>query len=159
MTHRIQPWEQGDERRLRFHTKSASHGSSTEQARRQVPASLKPLLSVLERQVLGQQVQPPNTAISVPMQQAISNLQSGGRGALPGGMSNLPNAGLQSRQQLGLPDRSSYFPGTPTFNEAAALGMFPPLQSNPKTQKTQKQEGTKPTKKQQRQQASPELNR
>jgi hypothetical protein len=108
---------------------------------------LKPLESILERMVLGQMTTPPNTAIATPLQQAISNLQSGGRGSMPGGLGNLPNNGLQTREQLGLPDRRSYFPGLPTTDEAAALGAFPGIMSNPRTVKQgRRQQGLLPKK-------------
>lgn len=125
-----------------------------------MPARLKPLEAILERMVLGQMVQPPNTAIATPLQQAVSNLQSGGMGAMPGGFANLPNQGMQSRAQLGLPDRSSYFPGNLNFDEAAALGAFPNVPGNPQTIKAGKgSENLIPTKKARKQAGSPELTR
>ena len=79
----------------------------------------------------SQLTNPPNTAIGVPLQQAISNLQMGmgGLGGSAAGGSLLPGpaqAGLQSRSQLGLPDRSSYFaPFLPSPQQAAAAGAIP----------------------------------
>jgi len=119
--------------------------------------------------MLGQMVNPPDTAISVPLQQAVSNLQSGdpgrafgiggsmvnrlagttgatgatgaggggadagspgtaGAGFAPG--SFLPSAsggqqGLQTREQLGLPERSSYFTFMPKPEDIANIGLSP----------------------------------
>lgn len=123
-----------------------------------MPQRLKPLEAIMERMVLGQMTQPPNTAIAVPLQQAISNLQSGGKGSMPGGLANLPNGGLQSREQLGLPDRSSYFPGNIGFDEAAALGAFPGVPGNKQTVKEgRKQPGLLQPKKARREASHPEL--
>lgn len=115
------------------------------------------MISLLERQILGQMTQPPETAISTPLQQAVSNLQSGGRGALPGGFANLPNNGMQTRAQLGLPDRKSYFPGTPSFDEAAALGAFPGLASDKGTVRAARKLGNPITKRERREGSHPEL--
>jgi len=132
-------------------SKSAQHGSSSQGARRTVPPRLKPLETVLENAFLAQQAQPPNTALSVPLQQAISNLQSGGRGSLPGGFANLPNQGMQSREQLGLPDRRSYFPGLPTYDELKALGSFQDVPSIAEARKTARKHQIKPSPAQQSQ--------
>jgi len=137
---------------------------------RGAPRVLKPGYDVLSRAMLGQMVNPPDTAISVPLQQAISNLQSGdpgrafgiggslvdrlsgrgtaapatppssggggdagspgtaGAGFAPG--SFLPSAsggqqGLQTREQLGLPERSSYFTFMPKPEDIANIGLSP----------------------------------
>lgn len=111
-------------------SKSEQRGSTAEHARRRVPDRLRPFEAVIERMMMGQLAQPPETAIAAPLQQAISNLQSGGRGALPGGMANLPNGGLQSREQLGLPARSSYFPTGVTLDELNTLGALPEVPPN-----------------------------
>jgi len=118
---------------------------------------------VIKRALLGQLVKPPETAISNPMQQAISNLQSGAPerafglggglasrlsgGAVPGTISgsspgfapgsfaaNAPGGqqGLQSREQLGLPDRSSYMGDfMPTAEDIRNIGL-PPVRSDDK---------------------------
>lgn len=110
---------------------------------------------VAKRALLGQLINPPNTAIATPMQQAISNLQSGAPerafglggglasrlsgGAVPGTTSagspgfapgsfaaDAPGGqqGLQSREQLGLPDRSSYMgPFMPSQADIEAIGL------------------------------------
>ena len=136
---------------------------------RGAPRVLKPGYDVLTRAMLGQMVNPPDTAISVPLQQAVSNLQSGdpgrafgiggsmvnrlagttgatgatgaggggadagspgtaGAGFAPG--SFLPSAsggqqGLQTREQLGLPERSSYFTFMPKPEDIANIGLSP----------------------------------
>lgn len=124
---------------------------------------------MLGRSFLGQLAEPPNTAISVPLQQATSLYQggfpamqsamglgggmadrlSGGTGGIagqpqPGSLlpasmqgpsAGSPGAGkpqqwgTQTREQLGLPDRSSYFPLTPNVDEILAMGQ-PPVRSN-----------------------------
>ena len=132
---------------------------------RGAPRVLKPGYDTLIRGMLGQMVNPPDTAISVPLQQAVSNLQSGdpgrafgvggsmvnrlagrtdatgaggggdagspgtaGAGFAPG--SFLPSAsggqqGLQTREQLGLPERSSYFTFMPKPEDIANIGLSP----------------------------------
>lgn len=125
---------------------------------------------LLNRGIIGQLAQPPQTAISVPQQQGISNLQAGlpatmanfgigsslaerlgGRpitpvqtsmgtaqpGAmLPGGAGGgAPQFGLQSRQQLGIPDRESYFPFTPSAADVEALGLPSVRSGEPAVQK------------------------
>src|SRR5215813_9928797 len=115
---------------------------------------------LLNRAMVGQLVQPPNTAISVPMQQAVSSyqgmmptLQQSATGSLAGRLSQpsgsgVPGAGvtgtgaggaspdwtpaagadqqgLQTRAQLGLPDRSSYFQFMPSAQQIADIGLGP----------------------------------
>ena len=139
-------------------SKTAQGGSTNQHARRQVPARLKPLEAILERAILGQMTTPPNTAIAVPLQQAVSHLQNGA--GLAGRLSQAApgqTVDLQTRQQLGLPDRKTYFPGVPSFDEAAALGAFPGIPANPKTRKVQKKEGQLPDKQTEAQMRHPEL--
>jgi hypothetical protein len=84
---------------------------------------------------MGQLVEPPETAISVPMQQAISQLQGGPMAlARPVGQTE----GLQTREQLGLPPRRSYLTFVPTAEEVAGLGAVPPIRAAPATGKTQR---------------------
>ena len=136
---------------------------------RQAPPRLQMPYDQLVRGLIGQMAQPPETPISTPLQQAISNLQSGDVGrayGLGGGIASrlsgqamdtgatggsstggstgsaggtapgfapgsfLPSApggqqGLQTREQLGLPSRESYFPFTPTKEDIEAIGMKP----------------------------------
>src|SRR5262249_54718052 len=127
---------------------------------RAAPRVLQPGDDTLIRGMLGQMVNPPDTAISVALQQAVSNLQSGQYSDLGGSMvdrlagrtgggssgspsadsgtpgggfapgSFLPNApggqqGLQTREQLGLPDRSSYFTFMPSPDDIAKIGLSP----------------------------------
>jgi len=133
---------------------------------RKAPARLQMPYDQLVRGLIGQMAEPPETAISTPLQQAISNLQSGdvGRayglgggiasrlsgqatdtGATGGGSTGAPSGGttpgfrpgsflpgaeggqqgLQTREQLGLPSRESYFPFTPTKEDIEAIGMAP----------------------------------
>ena len=133
---------------------------------RAAPRVLKPGYDVLTRAMLGQMVNPPDTAISTPLQQAVSNLQSGDPGRAfgvggsmidrlsgktgateaPGGGSNTDSSGasgagyapgsfstnapggqqgLQTREQLGLPDRSSYFTFMPKPEDIANIGLSP----------------------------------
>lgn len=129
----------------------------------------KTQFDMLGRGFLGQLADPPDTAISVPLQQATSLYQGGfpamqsamglgggmadrlggGTGGIEGqpqpgqllpasmqaprggpGASAKPSQwGTQSREQLGLPDRSSYFPLTPNVDEILAMGQ-PPVRSN-----------------------------
>jgi hypothetical protein len=99
------------------------------------------------RGLIGQMARPPETAISVPLQQAISQMQSGkydvpiGMARRLGGEANtggstfapgsfLPNApggqqGLQTREQLGLPPRESYFTFMPSPEDIASIGLAP----------------------------------
>jgi hypothetical protein len=98
------------------------------------------------RGLIGQMARPPETAISVPLQQALSQMQSGkydvpiGMARRLGGAANtgagfeagsfLPNApggqqGLQTREQLGLPPRESYFTFMPSPEDIANIGLSP----------------------------------
>lgn len=140
--------------------KQAQSGSSSESSRRGPAGPQRGLYSIGNRALLGQMVNPPDTAISTPLQQAISNAQGGlpqmrqnlgmGGGLINqltgsgvGGGSLAPNAaggqqGLQSREQLGLPDRSSYFTFVPSPEEVAALGAVPPVMDTPSNRKIDK---------------------
>ena len=127
---------------------------------RTAPPRLQMPYDQLVRGLIGQMAEPPETAISTPLQQAISNLQSGDVGrayGLGGGIASrlsgatdtgpsmgspgatapgfrpgsfLPGAeggqqGLQTREQLGLPSRESYFPFMPSKEDIEAIGMAP----------------------------------
>lgn len=111
----------------------------------------RPTYDTMIRGLLGQMVRPPETAIASPLQQAVSNLQSGNfnvggsmvdrlaaknvsgvpgasSGPTPG--SELPDAaggqqGLQTREQLGLPSRESYFTFMPKPEDIANIGLSP----------------------------------
>jgi hypothetical protein len=106
----------------------------------------KPMYDQMLRGLIGQMARPPETAISVPLQQAISQMQSGkydvpigmarrlggaantGAGFAPG--SFLPNApggqqGLQTREQLGLPPREDYFTFMPRPEDIMNIGLAP----------------------------------
>jgi len=115
--------------------KSSTRGQSGESSQRYAQGNQQGLMSILERALIGQAVNPPDTAISVPQQQAATLGQAGPFGAANflgiGANQSLqpgPNqAGLQSRAQLGLPDRSSYFSFLPTSQQVQSLGMLPPL--------------------------------
>lgn len=113
----------------------------------------RPTYDTMIRGLLGQMVRPPETAIATPLQQAVSNLQSGqfkvggsmvdrlaakDLTGVPGGSSNtgfpagslLPDAaggqqGLQTREQLGLPSRESYFTFMPKPEDIAQIGLSP----------------------------------
>jgi hypothetical protein len=105
----------------------------------------KPMYDQMIRGLIGQMAAPPETAISAPLQQAVSNLQSGkydvpiGMAARLGGAgtdtgfaagSLLPSAaggqqGLQTREQLGLPSRESYFTFMPRPEDIANIGLSP----------------------------------
>lgn len=145
-------------------------GSTTESSQRSPKGSQRPILSVTERALLGQLANPPNTAISTPLQQAISNAQGGfptmrqnfglggglvnqltGQGVGAGPQGNvlgnlLPSSlggqgwGMQSREQLGLPDRRSYFTFLPTPEQLQTAGAVPPIRTPPQTGKLQKRE-------------------
>src|SRR5262245_20691812 len=153
-----------------MHMSFGGRGSSYQWQRgtdyRGAPRVLKPGYDVLTRAMLVQMVNPPDTAISAPLQQAVSNFQSGdpgrafgvggtmvsrlsgrtgpteapggggdagspgtaGAGFAPG--SFLPSAsggqqGLQTREQLGLPERSSYFTFMPSPEDIAKIGLSP----------------------------------
>lgn len=153
------PWENGDEDRNRYESKTSQSGSTHQHATRNLPGRLRPLERILERAILGQMTQPPETALAVPLQQAVSHLQNGG--GLAGRLSQPAmgqTGGLQTREQLGLPDRKTYFPGVPTFDEAAALGAFPGIPANKKTARVQQKLGDEITpKKAQAQARHPEL--
>jgi len=159
---------------LRAHTTQALHrtepgprdrffggGGSTYQwqkglTSRGAPQRLQLPYDMMIRGLVGQMAEPPETPISTPLQQAISNLQGGniaGQFGLGGGMAErlasrgtpgasgtggggfapgafLPSAeggqqGLQSREQLGLPDRESYFPFMPTGEDIKNIGLSP----------------------------------
>ena len=119
--------------------KSSGAGGSSQTTTRGYAPRMRNLGSILERSLLGQMVEPPETAISVPQQQALSNLQ-GGFGQLArsfgvgGGGPMLPGAnqwGLQSREQMGLPSRRSYFTFLPTKEQVAQLGAVPPILTQP----------------------------
>lgn len=101
----------------------------------------KQAASLLLRNLIGQMVKPPNTAIAVPGQQATSLMQGFagnpaassiasrlGGSPVGAGQSFTPGAGqagLQTREQLGLPDRQTYFPLTPTLDEIKDIGVPP----------------------------------
>jgi hypothetical protein len=133
--------------------KQASHGSTSESSTRAFAPGMRGLGSVTTRGLLGQLANPPETAISVPLQQAISNAQGGlpamrenlglggglanqltGQGVGGGTMSlNAPGGqqGLQTREQLGLPPRSSYMTGIPDWSTLLGLGAVPNVQTTP----------------------------
>lgn len=154
------------EMHMSFGGRGSSYQWQKGQDWRAAPRVLKPGYDVLTRAMLGQMVNPPDTAISAPLQQAVSNLQSGdpgrafgiggsmvnrlagrteatgaggggadagspgtaGAGFAPG--SFLPSAaggqqGLQTREQLGLPERSSYFTFMPKPEDIANIGLSP----------------------------------
>lgn len=125
---------------------------------RTAPQRLRMPYDMMVRGLIGQMAEPPETPISTPLQQAISNLQSGNVGrayGLGGGLASrltgtdtgstapgggtapgfapgsfLPGAaggqqGLQTREQLGLPTRESYFPFMPTKEDIEAIGLAP----------------------------------
>lgn len=145
--------------------KASMHGSSTTSATRGPQGTQRGLFDLTTRALIGQLAQPPNMAISVPMQQAISTLQAGQTGGILGrltaGQGQDPATfGLRTREQLGLPDRKSYFPGVPSFEEVAALGALPPIRPAKGTEKTAKETGNLPrNKKERRGKQSPELHR
>jgi hypothetical protein len=106
---------------------TSQKGNQSQWSNRAPAASLKQQYDLLRRALTDQMVNPPNTAISVPTQQAISNLQ-GGFGGLSrafgvGGTGTGQTGGLQSREQMGLPDRASYFPNMPTNEQITSLGL------------------------------------
>jgi hypothetical protein len=125
---------------------------------RDVPRRLETVYDQLTRGLIGQMARPPETAVGVPLQQAISNLQSGepgrafgfgtsssmadrlagtpstagsgtaGAGFAPGSFAaNAPGGqqGLQTREQLGLPARESYFTFMPSAEDIAQIGIAP----------------------------------
>src|SRR5205823_10672159 len=90
-----------------------THGSQQfQQGKRPLPFE-KLITQMLVRAFAGTLAKPPNTAISVPTQQALSALQGGGMGMANaygiGGGGQGQTGGLQARAPMGLPDRSSYF--------------------------------------------------
>jgi hypothetical protein len=124
------------------HESTSSSGKQSQTSTRGPSPQTRQINSLLQRMLLGQMAQPPNTAISVPTQQGISALQamlpammqrSGGSiaGGLTAGPPNmggsyLPGpgqAGLQTREQLGLPDRQSYFPFGATPDQLKQVGI------------------------------------
>lgn len=123
--------------------KTSASGTQSGTAQRK-PAD-KQAFSLLLRNLLGQQVAPPDTAISVPQQQAISQLQgmspsSAGISARLNapdpfaGKSFLPGegqAGLQTREQLGLPSRASYNPLAISLDDLKSIGV-PPVANPPR---------------------------
>ena len=119
--------------------KSATKGSSSQTASRKPMGETQSSFDVLMRELLGQMVNPPNTAIAAPLQQSISNLQGGGQGMANafgiGGQGLGTTGGLQTREQLGLPDRSSYFTFKPTAEQVAALGAVPGITPDIKTKR------------------------
>jgi hypothetical protein len=122
-------------------------GTEDQFQRRGVTPEQRQMYDVLNRAFLGQMVKPPETAVSVPTQQAVSTMQgmapamqqaggplasrlsapaptpTGGAGATwtPGANQQ----GLQTREQLGLPARSSYFTFMPSAEQVAQIGMAP----------------------------------
>lgn len=154
--------------------KTTSEGSTTQRQGRQAAANQRPLYDMLTRALMGQMADAPETPISVPLQQAISNAQGGmpylrqqmgmggglvnqltGEGV--GGGSMLPpelqaqafggrpsqyqQAGLQSRQQLGIPDRNDNLDRggvIPTVDELRGLGALPAIHPSPSGKKAQK---------------------
>lgn len=134
---------------------SESQSGSQQQAGARGPTGLtRPLGGLTIRDLIGQMVNPPNTAIATPLSQAASMYQSlapqlmagasqglAGRLTNPGGgapnamagQSFLPGpdqAGVQSREQLGLPPRSSYSTFMPTPDQVANLGVLPAVGSS-----------------------------
>jgi len=132
-------------------------GGTQTQFQKTAPTAAETQLNdLLNRAMIGQLAKPPETAISVPMQQAVSSyqrmmptLQQAASGSLaqrlagpapgtgisgqgpagasqdwtPGAGAN--QAGLQTREQLGLPDRSSYFTFMPSAQQVADIGLAP----------------------------------
>jgi hypothetical protein len=156
---------------------STTKGTTAESSRRGFQPQMRGLGSLVTRSLLGQLAAPPETAVGVPFQQAISNLQSGfpqmrahlglggglvnqlsGRGV--GGGALLPprlqanlqgllaqalgtppqQFGLQSREELGLPPRESYFTFIPTPEELLAAGAVPPVAVAPSAKRLQRKE-------------------
>lgn len=139
--------------------KQASQGSTNERQQRGPNNQQRGEFSTLNRMLLGQLVNPPDTAISTPLQQSVSNLQGGfgtmrqnyglaggladqlaGRNTGGGQMAAGPQQwGLQSRAQLGLPDRDSYFTFKPSAEDVASLGAVPQIASNVRSGKARRQ--------------------
>jgi len=125
--------------------KSTSSGSTNESVVRGFQPRARGLGDTTIRALLGQMAAPPETAISAPHQQAITGAQLG-----PAGMSQMfgigatksltpgPNQyGLQSREQLGLPDRRDYFTFVPTPDQIEAMGALPGVRGVETTAKAQ----------------------
>jgi len=136
---------------------STKQGGTQKQFQRTTaPPQQQQLADLLNRAMIGQMAKPPETAISTPMQQAVSSYQqmmpglqqaasgslaarlsgpapgSGVTGTGSGGASQdwtpaagANQAGLQTREQLGLPDRSSYFTFMPSAQQVADIGLAP----------------------------------
>jgi hypothetical protein len=131
---------------------STSQQEYSERKDRRGPnARQQQLFDMLTRQLTGQLAKPPETAISVPQQQAVSYMQhlmgspqlsggtlaerlgssgsSGTGGSMgsftPTSQSGQPQAGLQTRQELGIPDRESYTPAgfVPSPEQVMAIGL------------------------------------
>lgn len=142
--------------------KTSQHGTQSQWQQTGANPREQQLMDLLNRSMIGQMVNPPNTAISTPMQQAVSSyqgmmptLQQSASGSLasrlsqPSGStassgSGTPGtagsgvgtqdwttaaganqAGLQTREQLGLPDRKSYFTFMPSAQQVADIGLSP----------------------------------
>jgi hypothetical protein len=129
-----------------FGQKGTTHQAQEGDTSRWATRVQKPMYDQMLRGLIGQMARPPETAISVPLQQAISQHQAGkydvpiGMARRLGGAANtgagfpagsfLPNApggqqGLQSREQLGLPARESYFTFMPSPEDIANIGLSP----------------------------------
>lgn len=149
---------------------TSSSGTQVQTSTRGPTRAQQQSMDMLARMILGQQTNPPETAIGVPFQQAVSLAQGltpriaasasgelGLAGRLAGpaagtapnflGSSWTPGAdqaGLQTREQLGLPPRKSYFSFLPTEQDIRNIGI-PPVhsatraqQKNPKNTKARK---------------------
>lgn len=129
-----------------FGQKGTTHQAQEGDTSRWATRVQKPMYDQMLRGLIGQMAAPPETAISVPLQQAISQHQAGkydvpvGMARRLGGEANagvgfpagsfLPNApggqqGLQSREQLGLPAREDYFTFMPRPEDIANIGLSP----------------------------------
>lgn len=158
--------------------KTTSEGSTTQRQSRGPTPNQQPLMDLMLRGLMGQLAAPPETPVSVPLQQAISNAQGGlpylrdqlglGGGLVNqltgdgvGGGSMLPphlqaqvhggnpaqyqQTGLQSREQLGLPDRTSNMDRAgfiPSAEDLQALGAVPAIHPSPSGRRLQKKIGT-----------------
>lgn len=137
--------------------------------KRHPQARQQQLYDMITRALTGQLAQHPETAISVPQQQAVSYMQnlmgspqlsgggladrlgssgSSGGGAsmgsfLPTSQSGQPQAGLQSRANLGLPSPSSYTPAgfVPTPEQIQTIGLPPVRAGTAKQRKKNKGKG------------------
>lgn len=123
--------------------KQTMHGHTGQAQNRYPSKAQQAMFSILNRALLGQLVNPPNTAITTPLGQGATMLQQGGTfgGAADTAakMAADPSYGAQTREQLGLPDRRSYFTFLPTAEQVAALGAVPGIQTSPGTQKAMDQ--------------------